>query len=287
MKRSQSVTQVLKSALALVTTFSSAFVLAQTAPVGESATSVTTAKPATNKFGLVLGTSASQDFFSTRKVGGTGTENVISVSYKPVDDYKFAVTLVNNYTLVGSDAVQSQQKASYRDLSLSMSTTHVGVLGTESTPVKYKFNLPTSEASQTSKQAFSLGAEISLGYELTSNLAANILLVPGWNLKNGASDEVKNQTNAELRYAHTSKLSTYGFLDHKIKGKTEAGMPLMDEIAAVGIGASYSPNKVVDLGLSVSRDRNIFQSAAKNKSVEFAFLDEKEISYTAEAVLKF
>lgn len=289
MKSSQVKTLVFKKTVALLATFSSVVVLAQTAP--PTATSTTTAPAATpavaNKFGLTLVNETSNNFDAARTKGGADTVNGITFSYKQNDDLKLGATMVSEYSFVGRGADQAAQKANYRDLSLSATTTHGGILGTEKTPVKYKFNLPTSQASKDSKQAFSVGAEISLGYELTSNLSANVLLVPGWNLKNGASDEIKNQTNAELRYTHTSKLSSYGYVDHKIKTKTEASLPKLTEIGAVGMGVSFSPNKVVDLDLSVSRDRHIFASAANNKTNDFSFADPKEISLTAVAALKF
>ncbi len=290
MKKSQLVSQVFKKSFALLTTFSSVVVFAQTAePTATSTTTTATvATPApANKFGLTLVNATANNFDAARTKGGADTENSITLSYKAMENLKLGATLVNEYSFVGRGEDQNAQKANYRDLCLSATTTHGGVLGTKETPVKYKFNLPTSQASKDAKQAFSLGAEVTLGYELASNLSANVLLVPGWYLKNGAADELKNQTNAELRYAHTSKLSTYGFLDHKIKAITEANLPKLTEIGAVGMGVSFSPNKIIDLDLSVARERHIAASTGKNKSKEFTFLDAKEISYTAGAVLKF
>lgn len=240
-----------------------------------------------NKVGLVLASAVSSSVDDLRTKGGAGTENSVSITYKPLENYTFAATLVNNFKFVGVGEDQSKQRADYRDLSLSLTTKYGGYLGTKETPVKYKFNLPTSPDSQTSHQAFSLGAEITFEYELADKLSSTVVLNPGWNVKNGASDEIKNQITGEVRYSHTEKLSTYGYIDHKIKAKTEASLPLLREIAEVGVGVNYSPNKIVDLGLSVSRERHVFASAANNESVNFQFFDPKEIGCGAEIAVKF
>lgn len=290
MKNSNYVTQVFKKSLVALTILSSANVFAQSeAPAATSTASATTLNPTpVNKIGLTFANQTSNNFSDAKTKGGASTENVISLSYRAQDDLKLAATLVGDYTVVGRGEEQTQKKPTYRDLSLSASTTHGSFLGTEKTPVKYVFNLPTSELSQKEKRAFSIGAEVTLSYPVNSDLTASVLLVPGWILKNGASDEMKNQLNAELRIAHSSKFSSYGFLDHKIKAKTETTVPLIREVASLGVGVSYSPNQIVDLDFSVSRDRELFTAgASKNKTTKFAFLDANEISYAAAAVLKF
>lgn len=263
---------------------------------GAVATSTTTAK-AGSKIGLILAGESSNSIDAARTVGGTNTVSVVTLTYKVQDDLKLAATMVGEYAFAGRTSANAApveptgatapQGMIYRDFSLSASTTYGSFLGTEKTPVKYILNLPTSEHSRTTKQAFSVGAEIALSYDVTGKISSAVKLVPAWALKNGAADEIKNEVYGELRYAHTSAFSSYGFVDHALKVKTETALPKMKELAAVGVGLSYSPNKIMDLDLAVSRNRALFESAKNNSSIDFAFWDAKEISYTAAAVLKF
>lgn len=289
MKSSQWGNGLLSKSVLIATILGSVAGYAQTtAPAGTSTTSTAAATESVlNKMTLTLANETSNSLDAARTRGGADTVNVMSLSYKAQENLKLAATLTQKYTFVGNGEDQALQRPEYFDLGLSATTTHGGILGTEKTPVKYMFNLPTSQKSRDSKQAFSLGAEVSLGYELTNNISSGVKIIPVWASKNGASDQLRNEIYGELRYAHTSKLSSYGFLDHKIKVKTETDNAKLNEIAAAGLGVSYSPLKVVDLDLAVARERHIFASTVHNQSAEFTLLDPKEISYTAAAVVRF
>jgi hypothetical protein len=289
MRSAHFVSQVLKRSLVILTTFSGVLVLAQSAPpTAASTTSTATVVPAaTKKFALTLANETTNSIDTAVKKGGAVTVNVISATYQAQENIKVGATLVSDFTFVGRGEDQSKQENTFRDLSLSAATTHAGILGAATTPVKYYFNLPTSDKSKADKQAFLVAADISLGYELTSNLAASVLVRPGWYSINGKSDMLRNYTAAELRYAHTSKFSSYGVLDHRVRIKTETSLPKELEEAHLGVGVGYSPNQVIDLDFNVSRDRALLNSGGINPSREFAFFDAKEISYTAGATLKF
>ncbi|MEY4616643.1 MAG: hypothetical protein RJB66_1603 [Pseudomonadota bacterium] len=288
MKRSQGGSRLLLNAVTMVISLGGISARAQSAATATSTTPAASALPSkANKISLTLANETANSVQALRTSGGAETVNVMSLAYKHDDKLKLAATLTQRYVFVGNGGEQSTQKPEFFDLSLSAATTYDGILGTEKTPVKYMFNLPTSQRSIESKQAFGLGAEVVLNYDLSEKVSSGVKLVPVWNAKNGISDVIRNQIYTELRYSHTNALSSYGFLDHKVRLATEAYLPKLGEVAALGLGMSYSPLKTLDLDVSVARERHLHNSAKNNQNIEFSFLDDKEIMLTAGAALRF
>lgn len=286
MKSSQGGYKLLASALALQASFLGSSVFAQSSTA--AGTSTTSATAPANKLSLTMANQTNNSVFDTRTKGGASTLNVVSVGYRVTDDWKLAATARQDYKFVGTGEDQSKESAKYRDFLLSGSTTYGSFLGTEKTPVKYIVGLPTSQRSMDAKQAFSLGAEIILEHELVGNLGSAVKFVPVWGLRNGSADMLTAQTYGELRYTFTSKLSSYSYLEHLIQAQNDDSPSVKKlEQAEVGLGVSYSPNKVVDLDLAMARTRHLLNSAANNPSEKFVFLDEKELSFVAGATLKF
>ncbi len=258
---------------------------------GTSTTTVETTAPTQNKFSFLYATAATNSFSKAREEGGAHTVNAMSLGYKYSDDWRFALTMTNDYMLPARG--QEDKNATYRDVTVSAGTTYGSILGTEKTPVKYKMYLPSTQSSQDIKQAFAVGAEVSLGYDLTDKLSATALLIPLIYVRNGA-DQLRHILESEIRYSYTPAFSNFIGFQHDVKGMSSAqSLDKTAEYAALLAGVAYSPSKIIDLQVSVARERHLSVSHGKNASVEqdpnsqFSFLDDREISYIAEAVVRF
>lgn len=259
---------------------------------GTSTTTAEAVKPASaNKFGFLFANAMNKSIYATRKVGGADTVNVFSLSYKYSDNWKYALTMTNDYAIPERGA-KDDKYAVYRDAIVSASTTYGSLLGTEKTPVKYSIYLPTTEASKDVKQYLVTRADITLGYDITDKLSATSIFAPMAYVRNGP-DQLRHYLWSEVRYSYTPAFSNYVYLEHDVRGMSDKSVEKTKEVASLGVGVGYSPNKMVDLSLAVSRDRYLSVSNGENESIkkdpnaEFAFLDEREISYTTEVVVKF
>ncbi len=262
------------------------------AAAGTSTVTAEATKPeSANKFGFVYANAMNQSIYNTRKVGGAATVNVFSASYKYSDTWKYAFTMTNDYNIPARGEVDNKY-AVYRDAIFSGATTYGSLLGTEKTPVKYSVYLPTTTASKDVKQYLVTRADITLGYDITDKLSATSIFAPMVYVRNGP-DQLRHYLWSELRYSYTPAFSNFIYLEHDVRGMSDKSVEKSKEGASLGLGVGYSPNKIVDLTLAVSRDRALSVSNAENESIkkdpdaEFAFLDEREISYTTELVVKF
>jgi len=257
-----------------------------TPAAGTSTTTVEAIKPAVNKFSFTFANATFNNFFDAKTKGGASTINVLSLAYKYSDDWKYAFTMTNDYVVPSREDVKNDN-AVYRDAYLSASTSHGSFLGTEKTPVKYKIGLPTTQASKDVKQVFVAAADISLNYDLAPKLSAGALLRPIYYVRNGA-DQLRHILESEIRYSYTPKVSNYVGFVHDVRGSTNKSLDKTLEVASLLVGVAYNPTKDIALQFSLERDRFLYESEAqKNKTEEFSFLDEKEISYLAEASITF
>lgn len=253
---------------------------------GTSTITADAVKPKVNKFGFTYANATSNSFYDTKTKGGGHAINVFSLSYAYSDAWKYALTMTNDYTIPAIGA-KKDDNAVYRDAGLSASTTYGSFLGTEKTPVKYRLYLPTTKASQDIKQAFIANFEVALSYDLAEKLSATALFDPFIYVRNG-DDQLRHYLETEIRYSYTPTFSNYIGFQHDIRGLAGKSFSETQETVAFLVGVGYSPTKNIDLQFSFERDRVLHESAAvKNESEAFSFLDEKEISYVAEATLKF
>lgn len=258
-----------------------------TSAAGTSTVTADAIKPKVNKFGFLYANATANSFYDTKTKGGGHAINVFSLSYAYSDAWKYALTMTNDYYIPAAGA-EKNDNAVYRDVGLSAATTYGSFLGTEKTPVKYKLYLPTTKDSQKIKRAFVLNTEMTLSYDLAEKLSATAILSPFMYVQNG-DDQLRNYLETEIRYSYTPAFSNYIGFQHDVRGlagKSSFNKTL--ETVALLVGAGYSPTKNIDLQFSVGRDRVLKESAiVKNENETFSFLDEKEISYLAEAVVKF
>lgn len=266
--------------------------LAQTTPVeGAAGSSVVTTVPTSrglmNKVSLIWINETGTSIDRTRTQGGGDTFNAIIMNYKYSPDWSFGVTQAGEYSFGTLDKDGTPTQPNWRDLAVTAGTSYSNVLGSEKLPVVYMVMLPTTQDSRDADQPFGLGAEISLSYGLAKSLDANVLVQPRWYVRAGNSDQLGNAITGEIRYSHTKAFSSYGYVSHSLRMAADTNLSKSKEVASVGMGVGYSPHKVIDLDFHVSRDRHVFEPTAKNESVEFTFLDPKEINYAAMAVLKF
>lgn len=262
-----------------------------TAAGTSTVTAEATKSASAKKFGFTYVNAINQSIYNTRKVGGAATVNVFSASYKYSDNWKYAFTMTNDYNIPKRGDVDNKY-AAYRDAIFSGATTYGNLLGTEKTPVKYSVYIPTTEGSKNAKQYLVTRADITLGYDITDKLSATSIFAPMVYVRNGP-DQLRHYLWSELRYSYTPTFSNYIYLEHDVGGMSDKSLEKSKESASLGLGVGYSPNKIIDLSLAVSRDRSLSVSNAENESIkkdpnaEFVFLDEREISYTTELVVKF
>jgi len=270
-------------------TISMAQSTATSTAAGTSTTTAESLKPKTNKFSFTYANATTNNFFDAKTKGGAATINVLSLGYKYSDNWSYAFTMTNDYTIPSREDVKNDN-AAYRDAYLSASTTHGSFLGTEKTPVKYKLGLPTTTASKDAKQLFIAAADISLNYDLASKLTAGALLRPYLYIRNGA-DQYRHILESEIRYSYTPKVSNYVGFNHDVRGLAHSNLVKTLEAVSLLVGVGYNPTKDIALQFSVERDRYLYGSPTnpdqRNKTEEFKFLDEKEISYLAEASVTF
>lgn len=289
--------QMLKLPVVAAVIMSQAMAMAQSGSTstaaGTSTTSLEAAKPKVNKFSFVLANATTNSFDKAKTEGGAGTINIMSLGYKYSSDLSLSLTLTNDYKIPGSQDKKGEY-AVYRDTAISASTTHGSFLGTEKTPVKYSLLLPTSVTSRSAEvnQVFAARADITLGYDLADKLSTTTTLAPVLYVRKGP-DQLRQYILSELRYSYTPAFSNYIYAEYDVRGLTKKSLEKSKEALSLGVGVGYSPNKMIDLALAVSRDRYLSVSNGENPSIKadpkskFVFLDEREISYTAEAVLKF
>lgn len=229
--------------------------------------------PAIKKVTFVMASEMSKDLSGPFLKNGLGSENSVSATFETFDDYKFGIAAVNTFSLAGVDKLQSDEKVKARDISFSLAKTYGSVLGTKETPVKFILNYPSSEDSQKSNLALGLGAEVKLAYEVDSHWTSTTVLKPYWGItgKADSPQRIKSALNSEMRYAHSDKASSYGFVTHKFKvnsdykskNQTKIADPgekveepkkgIESSVVEYGAGFDYSPNSVVDLGVSLAR----------------------------------
>lgn len=261
------------------------------AAAGTSTVTAETIKPKVNKFGFTYVNYTANSFAKAKTEGGADTLNIMTLTYKYSDDWKLGFAMANDYKIPGSQDKKGNY-AVYRDAGFAASTTYGSLLGTEKTPVKYTVYVPNSQRSKDAKQAFSTSAAITLGYDLTEKISATSILIPMIYVRNGA-DQLRHRYIGTLQYAFTPKFNTNIYVDHDMMALTNKSLDKSYELLSLGVGVGYSPTETIDLGLSVSRDRYLSVSDGENASIQadpnskFSFLDERELSYTAEATLKF
>lgn len=271
--------QFIKLPLAALIALSSSMGMAQS-----STTSTVAAPKPAKKIGVSLSNETTNTLHKASNQGGAGTTNSLSISYKVQDDLKLGIAIKNKYSIPGKG--EENKNAKFGDVQLSGSVTHGGILGTEKTPVKYSVYLPTSTTSQEAKQALGLRADVTLNYEINSNLSAQIIEVPILGLRPG-NDAFTNAIYSETRFANTKVISTFAYLEHVMLASLGEKSAKTDETLALGLGLGVDPNENISLTFALAQERALFESAKNNPNKDFKALDSKEVSYYFSAGLTY